>query len=334
MKTFYGTTAGGGSNNCFFGCGTVFELTDRKLTTLWSFSGGSDGNFSEAGLIADENRTFYGTTFGGGSQNCSQGCGTVFAIGATPGSLSTIWSFSGNDGGNPTGTLLAGEGGVLFGTTFGGGASGNGTVFKLTPPAPGQTAWTLTTLWSFSGGSDGANPTTAALIADRTGALYGTTSTGGVASPACVFGTCGVVFKLTPPARGQTAWSETVLYAFSGGSDGGFPTAGLIADGKGSLYGTAILGGVNAPTCFGGCGVVFKLTPPAAGQTSWTETVLWSFLGSNGDGDLPAAGLIADENGALYGTTQFGGTLSACGGFGCGVVFKLTGTGFVPGEGE
>jgi hypothetical protein len=73
---------------------------------------------------------------------------------------------------------------------------------------------------------------------------------------------------------------------------------------------------------------VFKLTPPARGQTAWTETVLWSFLGSDGDGDTPAAGLIADENGTLYGTTQFGGTLSACSGFGCGVVFSLTGTGF------
>jgi hypothetical protein len=308
-------------------------------TVLWSFSGGGDGANPVAGLISDERGALYGTAGGGPSSSlCFFGsCGVVFKL--TPPRLreanyseTVLWSFSGADGATPLAELFS-PNKNMYGTTAGG-ASGNGTVFKLMPPAPGQTAWTLTTLWSFSGGSDGATPTTAALIADRTGALYGTTSTGGVASPACVFGTCGVVFKLTPPARGQTAWTETVLYAFSGGSDGGFPTAGLIADGKGSLYGTAILGGVNAPTCFGGCGVVFKLAPPAAGQTSWTETVLWSFLGSNGDGDLPAAGLLADENGALYGTTQFGGTLNACGGFGCGVVFQLTGTGFVPGEGQ
>lgn len=137
----------------------------------------------------------------------------------------------------------------------------------------------------------------------------------------------------TSPADAQV--QQTVLWTFLGGNDGAAPSASLIADERGALYGTTQVGGAFPAGCFGGgCGVVFKLTPPAAGQTSWTETVLWSFLGSNGDGDLPAAGLLADENGALYGTTQFGGTLSACGGFGCGVVFKLTGTGFVPGEGE
>jgi uncharacterized repeat protein (TIGR03803 family) len=116
-KTFYGTTGGGGSNNCFFGCGTVFSLTDGRLTTLWSFTGGSDGNLPDAGLIAgEESGTLYGTTFGGGSSNCSQGCGTVFAIGATPGSLSTIWSFSGSDGANPGGPLLLDKAGALYGT--------------------------------------------------------------------------------------------------------------------------------------------------------------------------------------------------------------------------
>ncbi len=188
--------------------------------------------------------------------------------------------------------------------------SGCGTVFKLTPPAKGQTAWAETVLYSFKGGSDGLNPQ-AGLIADNTGALYGTTS----AYP-------GTVFKLTPPARGQTAWTETVLYNFCSlpnCSDGAEPNfVSLIADKEGALYGTTGSGGI------GNYGTVFKLTPPAKGQTVWTETVLYSFKGGS-DGQNPEASLIADDQGALYSTTFFGGT---GGSFprdpGSGTVFKLT----------
>src|SRR5262249_30288077 len=105
--------------------------------------------------------------------------------------------------------------------------------------------------------------------------------------------------------------------------DGAFPVAGLIADRSGALYGTTYMGGVGA-------GVVFKLMPPAvAGQTPWPETVLWAFTGGS-DGQDPPSTLIADHKGTLYGTTQFGGNPQLCEGFGCGVVFKLTGTGFAP----
>jgi len=182
---------------------------------------------------------------------------------------------------------------------------------KLTPPAKGQAPWEETVLHSFTGGSDGANPQ-ANLIADNQGALYGTTVSGGMASGS--LGNAGTVFKLTPPAKGQAAWKETVLYSFTGGSDGLNPYAGLIADNHGALYGTTGLGGN------GNAGTVFKLTPPAKGQAPWKETVLYLFCSQGGcsDGAEPIAGLIADNQSALYGTTLIGGNGHA------GTVFKLT----------
>ena len=147
----------------------------------------------------------------------------------------------------------------------------------------------------------------AGLIADSSGNLYGTTLVGGSYSG-------GVVFKLSPSG------TETVLYSFCSlpsCSDGANPFAGLIADRAGNLNGTTNFGGTAG--C-GGCGVVSKLSP------SGTETVLYSFcsLPSCSDGAAPAAGLIADSSGNLYGTTTYGGAS------GIGVVFKLSGTGFIP----
>jgi uncharacterized repeat protein (TIGR03803 family) len=331
----YGTTSGGGSQNCGpVGCGTVFQIANTgTLTTIWSFSGGSDGAYPSGPLLRAETGVLYGTTQEGGSL----GGGTAFAIDPVAGTITTVWSFSGgSDGGGPSGGLLADDTGALYGTTYyGGGASdtcpfGCGTVFKLTPPATDQTAWTLTTLWTFLGGSDGANPS-APLIADQTGAFYGTTSVGGSYSCSNNFdGGCGTVFMLTPPAAGQSAWTETVLYAFSGGwFDGAFPFAGVIADQTGALYGTT-----NGGT-YWASGIVFQLTPPSVSTTAWTETVLWAFSGGS-DGGNPAGALLADATGALYGTAEFGGTqsgtciLGAPEFPGCGVVFKLTGTGFTP----
>jgi uncharacterized repeat protein (TIGR03803 family) len=189
-----------------------------------------------------------------------------------------------------------------------------GTVFKLTPPAKGQTAWTEAVLYNFCSPldcSDGLQPYSS-LIADKQGALYGTTQSGG-----SFFG--GTVFKLTPPAKGQAAWTETVLYSFRIGSDGQEPSAGLIADKQGALYSTTMAGGSS------GGGTVFKLTPPAKGQTAWAETVLYSFKGGS-DGQEPSAGLIADNQGALYGTTIGGGITCnpSSPRSGCGTVFKLT----------
>jgi uncharacterized repeat protein (TIGR03803 family) len=140
---------------------------------------------------------------------------------------------------------------------------------------------------------------------DGAGNLYGTTPNAGSSCD------CGVVFRLSPPIAGQTAWTEPVLYSFSGGVDGFGPVAGLTRDHAGNLYGTTDVGGFSN---FGG--VVFKLSPPAPGRRAWTETVLHSFNGK--DGAEPRAGLIRDAAGNLYGTTYAGGA------HGSGTVFKLT----------
>jgi hypothetical protein len=233
-----------------------------------------------------------------------------------------------------SGSLIADNHGALYGTTSSGGTANSagtaGVVFKLTPPAKGQTAWTETVLYRFCSQpncSDGDDPI-AGLIADNHGALYGTTVGGGSGCPGSFSIGCGTVFKLTSPAKGQTAWTETVLYRFCvqpNCSDGDKPIAGLIADNHSALYGTTAYD--SMPQEHNGSpqgGTVFKLTPPAKGQTAWTETVLYRFCSQSNcsDGGNPMAGLIADNHGALYGTTTGGG--SGCPGLGgCGTVFKL-----------
>jgi uncharacterized repeat protein (TIGR03803 family) len=288
-------------------------------TVLYSFQSGSDGTFPLAGLVADQQGALYGTTDDGGSPNA----GTIFKL--TPPSSGTgiagqwsetvLYSFCSQsnciDGANPQNGLIFDRQGALYGTTGAGGSSGDGTVFKLTPPAAGQTQWTETVLYSFQDTPDGANPSS--VIFDQGGALYGTAVAGGSSNCA---GGCGTVFKLTPPAAGQTQWTESVLYSFQGGTDGVYPSAGVIFDRQGALYGTTLEGG--SPNCNGGCGTVFKLAPPAAGEQQWTESVLYSFQGGS-DGIGPYAGLIFDREGALYGTTSEGGGP----GFGYGTVFKL-----------
>jgi uncharacterized repeat protein (TIGR03803 family) len=167
-----------------------------------------------------------------------------------------------------------------------------------------------TVLYNFQGGADGADPE-GTLIADASGALYGTTTYGGVYG--CAFNAgCGTVFKLTP--HGGT-YSHSVLYAFAGGSDGDGPGSGVVADSHGHLYGTTEYGGAH------GDGIVFKLTPSGS---SYSETVLYSFAGG-ADGDAPLAGLTIDSAGDLFGATLLGGGYSAkcTTGSGCGTIFEL-----------
>lgn len=159
-------------------------------------------------------------------------------------------------------------------------------------------------LYRFKGGSDGSAPS-AGLIADSAGNLYGTTANGGAAS--CQGG-CGTVFELSPAAGGR--WTETVLYRFTGGSDGAIPQTGLTFDAAGNLYGTTIHGGAL------GDGVVFQLTAPAPPGDARTLNVLHSFVGSK-EGEYPWGSPTFDRAGNLYGPTLFGGR------FGGGTVFQL-----------
>jgi len=229
---------------------------------------------------------------------------------AVPG-LATLYSFQGpyNDGGNPNAALGIGSGGLLYGTTTYGGSSNDGTVFSLTPPASPGGAWTETVLHSFTGVNDGAFPATNLAIG-RGGVLYGTTQGGGddVHSCAALFG-CGTVFSLTPPASPGGEWTETLLYVFRGRADGSNPI-GITMGGDGVFYGTTN----NLRSA--GVGTVFSLTPPASTGGAWTETVLYTFTGT--DGGDPQASVTIGKDGVLYGTTASGGPPPDL-----GVVFSL-----------
>jgi uncharacterized repeat protein (TIGR03803 family) len=179
----------------------------------------------------------------------------------------------------------------------------------LALPPDVAAASTVKIIYSFAGGADGAYPYSD-LIMDAAGNLYGTTNAGGGAS------SCGTAFELT---HAKDGWKHQVLYSFGNSSnDGCGPTAGLVFDSAGNLYGTTAGGGFN---CGGGCGTVFKLAPNSHG--GWTESILYSFTGSNGDGAYPNTDLIFDSKGNLYGTTWGGGRGHGCFIEGCGTVFTL-----------
>jgi uncharacterized repeat protein (TIGR03803 family) len=164
-------------------------------------------------------------------------------------------------------------------------------------------------LHEFAGSPDGSYPT-ATLVRDKTGNLFGTTFNGG--NPDCGGYGCGIVFKIAADG------SESVLYAFKGGGDGGQPYAGLIIDASGNLYGTTTLGGGSGTGCRGyGCGTVFKIAPDG------TETVLYAFAGG-ADGWFPGGTLLLDKAGNLFGTTEAGGNTSKyCISEGCGTAFQI-----------
>lgn len=207
--------------------------------------------------------------------------------------------------------LVPGEYGNLYGTASDGGnsncGSGCGTVFKL------DAAGHLTTLYEFTGGADGGEPS-GGVVRDAAGNLYGTTAIGGSCG---VLQGCGTVFKL------DAYGNESTLYSFMGGTDGLFPTGNLVRDAAGNLYGTTEEGGdfaCEASTNYGGCGTLFKMDP------SGNETIVHTFTGAPGDGSYGAL-LTLDTAGEIYGASYAGG-LEKCnwnyGFIGCGTVFKLT----------
>lgn len=277
------------------------------------------------------------------SSRCMLGGALAMALlvpfsGAEAKGFRVLYSFTGgSDGSQAYGGLLAGKAGALTGTTYAGGAHGDGAIFTLASDGK------ETVLYSFAGyPNDGRGPVDS-LIGDQAGNLYGTTTAGGADDCGIVFelapsgsetvlhsftagsdgcdsdaslimdtsgnlygttlgggtDTRGVVFKLAPDG------TETVLHIFTGGSDGGNPYAALIADSAGNLYSTTASGGANND------GAVFEIAPDG------TETVLYSFAGGS-DGDSPYGVLIADQRGDFYGTTAFGGAKD------CGTIFKLT----------
>jgi uncharacterized repeat protein (TIGR03803 family) len=224
--------------------------------------------------------------------------------------FNVIYNFTGaSDGANPYAGLTIDGVGVLYGTALSGG-TGHGTVFKLAKTGSG---WAFTTLYSFAGGHDGASPRSKVVIGPD-GGLYGEAFAGG--GTGCGGAGCGVIFEVRKGCP-ICQWTETVLYRFTGASDGGQPIGDLVFDASGNLYGTTVLGG-KPHGCGGlGCGTVFKLTHSGG---RWTESALYQFAGGS-DGVFPDGGVTFDRSGNLYGTTCCGGSR------GFGAVFKLTSSG-------
>jgi uncharacterized repeat protein (TIGR03803 family) len=264
---------------------TAVPLPAQTFTTLHNFNF-TDGEDPQGGLVQATDGNLYGTTYGGGAE----GAGTVFRI--TPsGTLTTVYSFcarSGcSDGEFPYAALIQATNGSLYGTTTGGGANGDGTVFKIT------TGGALTTLHSFDV-TDGYLPYTA-LVQATNGNLYGTTIQGGANS-------AGTVFKITPSGTFTTLYSFCSL---SGCTDGKTPLSSPIQATNGNLYGTTFEDGAD------GFGTVFKITP------SGTLTTIYNF--NYTDGGNPETGLVEATNGNLYGITSDGGAPENA-----GTVFKIT----------
>jgi uncharacterized repeat protein (TIGR03803 family) len=306
---FFGTTNNGGSTNCPSGCGVAFELTS-DVTGHWSekvlhsFTGGSDGA-NPVGLIIDSSGNLYGLATMGGTGVCTSGCGVAYKLtpnSSGPWTFTPLHRFQGNsDGAWPYGTLVTDASGNLFSTTLAGGSNGAGTVFELSPTSAG--GWKETIIDNLA---DGSLPR-AGVTFDSAGNLYGTTTTGGSTGN-------GTVFQLSPNGTG---WTETIIHEFTPSTgDGFFPTDKLWTDPAGNVYGTTFWGGTGSdPICVSHCGVVFQLSPVGG---SWQETILHEF-NNTPDGGNPAAGLVMDTAGNLFGSTFGGGAFH-----GSGVIFKLS----------
>jgi len=237
--------------------------------------------------------------------------GTVMGLmplSSAPPKSTTLYGFPGEPAGSfPEGGVAVGPSGVVYGTTWAGGAYGWGTIFEVLPPASQGQPWTQKTLYNFTGGADGANPSGSIALASDS-VIYGTTYQGGTTG-------YGTVYELTPFAGG--VWTEKTLYTFRGGSDGANPQSGVTLSTSFILYGTTVNGGTP------GYGTVFSLSPVTGG--SWNEFVLYTFNGGTIDGANPQAPPILSSSG-LYGTTPAGGAS------GFGTVYQITVTGGNPVE--
>ena len=262
-------------------------------TVIYTFTTPPNGVRPQGALTADAAGNLYGTTFTGSAK----GFGAVYELSPRPqgGKLwheKVLFHFQGQAAGEyPQSKLVFDSAGNLYGITPNGGLKGGGVVFELTPPASGDGFWSETILHTFGVGKDGLQPF-GGIVFGPDGSLYGTTSYGGAQG-------AGTVFRLTPDAGATSGWTETILYSFKNGTDGGYPYCTLAFDASGTLYGTTLNGGNT------GNGVVFSLTPPASG-TAWTEAVLHSFDTAS-DGVEPREGVTIDPAGNLFGTTEIGG---------------------------
>lgn len=339
--------------NFFYGLGygTVYRLAFKNgawiPTVLYEFQGGMDGANPAARVVFGPDGALYGTTSAGGNNGCdNHGCGTVFRLARPPSACKTsvcFWKHTvlyrftdGTDGAIPQyGDLIFDSAGSIYGTAQGYSLPNLGSVFKLTNSGG---AWTETTLYTFTGGSDGQYPD-GGVIFDNAGSLYGTTET--------------TVFELSPSDGG---WTETTIHTFDGLNEGFGSEAGVVLDGAGNLYGSTSIEGPD------GLGSIFEMTPSVGSWSlqiinnvgelvgtnlnfdatgnlygvriaarnddgeafklslvdgSWTSALLHAFTGGM-QGDSPYEGMVVDANGNLWGTSSGGGEHNY------GMVYEIT----------
>jgi len=319
----YGTSSSAfNQQTCPTGCLVIYELSPTgsgwNFTTLFTGQNATEGSTPIGSMAFGPDGNLYGTTAYGGSANgCypGWGCGIVFKLAPTNGgwSESVLYQFTGApDGGFPRGALAFDGAGNLYGTTLsggstvacrGGGCSGNGVVYEIT--LSGTPAESV--LYSFGATrvDDGVVPA-GGVVFDPAGNIYGTTLEGGQLG-------YGTVFELSPIASN---WSEKALYNFDGGRDGVWPSAGVVLDAAGNLYGST-----EYNYRAGGGGTAFELAPS---DGTWIHDVLYDFpSGACGTfpchlGGGPVSDFILDAAGNVYGTTTVDGQ------YGCGSVFKLS----------
>lgn len=311
----YGTSSLGGT----WERGDIYAAYPNGIVTpLYEFTCQSDGCFPSGGLTVDAAGHLYGTAANGGnfstgSQCNINGCGVVFELvkgtdtyGRVSWTYTVLYAFPADGSGNyPLSPVVLDSDGNIYGTTYQGGndtcgSVGCGTVFKLTTPAPGETQWTASTIYEFTGGTDGSSPMTGVIL-DSSGNLYGGTNAGGTYE-------AGTVYQLISSANGYT---EKTLYAldsirgqyFAEGSN-------LVFDASGNLWGTAVLGATD------GNGAVFELI-----ANSWKYKEVHKFAGGS-DSETPMGPLTLDSKGNIWGTT-YGFDLSGTTGQ-AGSIFEIT----------
>lgn len=278
-------------------CSLLFNYSDGTETVLHRYSEpqGYEAEVPQGLLLSKNGDTFYGTTSYGGKQNgsCTQGtgCGLAFSYDLTTGKYKSVHEFQGgpNDGADPIGIQVLDSAGGLYGLTFGGGTNSNGTFYEITAGG------TEKVLYSFGNAPDGAHP---AELVSHGGNYYGVTIDGGANT--CYNGSCGTVFKVTPSGK------ETVLYNFTGGSDGLNPYE-LVADSQGNMYGLS-------KTQDNTTAAVFEIN--SAGDFS---------IAYNGSYVSQIGFIIIGTDGNLYASSSGGD--SSCEPNGCGQILELTPTG-------
>jgi uncharacterized repeat protein (TIGR03803 family) len=277
----------------------------QTFSIIHRFTGNAGAGNPAFQLVQDAAGNLYGTTsWGGAVRSCEgSGCGGVYRLSPNGNGGWTYTELYNFQFGAEPYNLILDSAGNLYGTSAAGGPSGAGLVFELSPTTTGP--WTFTTLYAFTGGSDGSLPN-GYLVFDAEGNLYGTTAYGGNSE------NLGTVFELSPQAGGS--WTEQVLWDFNFTSNAGYnPSAGVVFDAQGNLYGTT-----SGDQAIGTYGTVYKLTKGASG---WEATLLHEFK-SSGDGGIPEAPVAIDAAGNLYGTTIIGG--NAQGSSGTGTVYELS----------